>query len=316
MCKEVNSFLDKGKKCLEKKDNVGFIQHLSIAKYIAQEDKDLVLEIETLFAEGLYKLGDYKEAYKVITELLESGKLDEDKKIELLQKKGSILTKEGTLIEAIKIFEELTAIDSEKSKVLGFGNLAWVYLLMYRQGEEDEYLEDYLAKAEYAGIKALDIFNAYTNPELHKRILINMGNIYCCNKKYNQALEIFFKVYDEGDINVLNNIASTYASLGNSKDAENYLDRAEMKALSQKNLYEEAHCYLVRGRISEVLIKDYLTAKDHFTVAFHKFLETDAANEACMCLNRIFDLDSAVNKENISLLKEKLKSGIHKKYSI
>ncbi len=314
---DVKGYLDDAKKCLEKKEFCSFIEKIALAKYLSQDDSDLSLEVGIVFAEGLYKFEKYKKAYEAISELLEVSKLDDEKRSELLHKKGIILAKTGEFTESIKIFEELANMVLKKCKALGFGNLAWVYFLMYRQGQEEEYLEGYLEKAEDFGNKALTIFEAYNNPKLYKKVLINMGNIYWSYEKYSEALEIFFKVYDENDAIVLNNIASVYLSMGNLCEAEKYLEKAEMKALNQKNHYAEAHCFLVRGRISEKILEDYMGAKDNYLIAFNKFLEVNAINEGCVCLNQIFDLNALINKGNVNLLKDKLKSVLQKvfKYS-
>ncbi len=284
------------------------MEKIVLAKHFSQDNSELSLEVAMLYSEGLYKLEEYKKALKAISELLEIGELDDEKRSELLQKKGRILTRMSAFSEALIIFEELANMEPEKCKVLGFGNLAWVYLLMYRQGNKDEYLEGYLEKAKESCDKALAIFDTYNNPELHKKVLINMGNIYWNYEKYNEALKLFFRAYDEDNPNVLNNIASTYVSLGNSCEAEKYLHKAEMKALSQNNYHEEAHCYTIHARISEIFMEDYAEAKNKLLVAFHKLLDSEAINEACTCLDRIRDLDSLINKENINLLKEKIKS--------
>lgn len=313
MRKDVKEYLDEARTKIDKKDVVGFTENISIAKYLVRDDEELLTEVLLEQSEGFYKLAEYKKAMEVIEELLNQETIkDTEIKLELLRKKGIILGKRGKYEEAIQIFEQLVDEEFLKFKIVGLGNLAGMYMLMYIKNKE----KSYISKAQEHCKEALILFDNFVDNKLYKQININLGTSYWHNEEYEEALEVFLKTYeiDENDPTILNNIATTYVNLKEGEFAEEYLEKAETLAMKQENSYAIANSNLIRGRLAYMVYDDTFKAKDYFLVAFDQFGKINGYIEMCDCLDNMLELDAKINRESITILSKRLKDGLSKSF--
>lgn len=311
VCSDVNGYLNEARKFLKEKNIVGFIENVSFAKYLAKDDEELLVEVLIEQSDGLYKLAEYEHTYEMIEDLLNNRTVKDVKtRLELLRKKGIMLCKFGVFEEAINIFNQLIEEEHVKFKIMGLGNLAWAYMVLYQKNKD----KSNITKAREYCKQALVLLETYNDTKLYKEILNNHGNTFWYSNEFEEALEVFLEIYklDNNDLNALNSIATTFVSLGEGANAKIYLDQAEKLALKEDNNYAMANITLIHGRIADQIYEDTLKAKDYYLVAFDQFSKTNAFLEMCTCLDNMLDLDAKINKESINILRERLQDGLSK----
>lgn len=302
---QVALYIEKANGALAEEDISGFWKNIGVAKYIAQNDENM-LEVMQCEALALYRLHEYPQAVDLIEQILKSA--EGENRGKFLRKKGVSLVKMGEYLEALNVFHCLIREYPDQS-VWGIGNLGWVYIYLYQSKGEYEHL----LKAEEYCRMALQLCS--DDKDLYKKIIINMGNIEWLKCDYEKALHLFLEAADMDSKNptILNNIAAVYINIAKENHhlrgkIEEYLSMAESIAEQTKNDFEMGQTYLIRARLSVEVDQDFITGKDLFLVAYDRFVSVHAFPEALKTLNRILTLDHQMNRESIELLEERFKS--------
>ena len=161
---------------------------------------------------------------------------------------GDRLTTEGKTDEAIAAFSEVSNMfdrrmshDDKEMCVRAHINLS---LLWIEKGN--------LINALEVLMNALEISEDIKNSELTMGILNNMGYIYLTFEHYEEAAEYFSRAEElnrglgapDTDFLIFNNLAGTYASLGNGALAKEYLGKLRSLKVNDASIRESAPYYI------------------------------------------------------------------------
>ncbi|AZR72545.1 hypothetical protein BBF96_03585 [Anoxybacter fermentans] len=296
----IEPYLEKAKQGLKEGNYRNFMENISIAKYLTKFHSKNKQEVFYLYIKGLYKLNDYKAAIQVLSEAFPM--FEGETKYDLLNLKGLILGRLGDYKDSIQIFEELAKLDEYLSiKIKAINNLAWAYLYLFKVESDPSFLI-LAAKRCNEAIKKFDLFD---DNILKKKILVNLGTAYWFQKKFDQALETFFEAqkFMQDDPKLFNNIASTFARLGNQEKAMEYLKKAELLADKMNNLFEKAQSYRILAELAE-FNQDYMQAVDYYLVAYDLYTSIQAFRESLECQDEIDRLTYLIKQESREIMKE------------
>lgn len=283
-----------------------FMYYISIAHHYAEGDNSQITNVLVELANGYYAFKKYEKCIELIDSIFLENLACGDAKFDLMRLQGISFGNIGKLKEAIGIFESLAQEDSVEVKIMGLGNLGWIYNLLVMDGEKDEYVGKVITCCK----EALRLINPETHSKLWSDISINLGTAYWYGTWSEKALEIFLeaeKVMPEYP-KLLNNIASLYVGLNNNEMAQEYLKRSEKIAERQNDLCTMGHINRIQGWLAETLIEDYMMAKEYYLIAHDYFLSIDALFEASTCFAKNLELNELINKESLCLLSQKLKT--------
>ncbi|AZR73726.1 hypothetical protein BBF96_10220 [Anoxybacter fermentans] len=302
----IEPYLEKAKQSLEEKDFKRFIENIVIAKHLTKSYTEYRPEVLYQYAIGLYKLGDYKGAYEEIEEAIVVQ--EPEKKYNLIKIKGIILGKLGALEDAVQIFERLSKLDEyPRIKIGAINNLAWVYVYLFKQKSDSEFLKKAIEKCN----SLITQFNLFDDNDLRGKVLINLGTVYWYQKNFKESLDVFNEAlkYVKDHPRLFNNLASVYVQLGETEKAYEFIDKAELIADRTKNYFEKAQSYVILAELSEYN-EDYLRAIDYYQVALDHFISVQAPLEIYECFDNILRLQAKINRESIKLMKENFKNKV------
>ncbi|AZR72169.1 hypothetical protein BBF96_01415 [Anoxybacter fermentans] len=299
-------YYEEAKKMLEKKDLVGFIENISIAKLLAEKNKDLYAQVTYLKAKGLYFFRKFDKVLEAIDEALKYNEGTEQ--IRLQKLKGLIYGYRGLYKKAIKIFKDtLNQTDNPHLLIELYINIAWANLSFYRINEKEELLEE--AK-KYLDL-AREYFDDLENNYKKKLILLNYSDYYSLKKDYDKAIEMLEeakKYCEEKDLPLIyNSLAELHIEHEEFNLVEQYLHKAEVIANKHNNLFEVARALYIKG-IVETLEEDWVRAKDSFYVALDNFNRVHAYRNAFECFIKIIELSQYFKLDCITSFKENIKS--------
>lgn len=302
---EVALYREKAMYGKEQRDFFEFARNIALAEDKARGNAQMLKEIYLEEVNGLFHFYEYQKGIEVVEEALKMVEDGDEIERELLFKKGKGLVYLGKWSEAREIFEHTYNVGSKKLQLWSLISLMWVLGYMFDKSRDKGLLE----QARQYGLKALELCED-EDVAFKARASRNLGMIYWYMKDYEKALGMFFEanaIFEGQNPNVLNNVAATYVSVENVDLAQDFVNKAERLAEEQKNAFELAKSYFIRGKIEEELVNDYIHAKDYYLIAYDSFIDANAYQEAFKMMRRISDLDKKLDEESIAIFSRKMK---------
>ncbi len=305
MSPDITTYMDRIKESIEKQKYRQFIEDITCALNLSGNNE----EVRMLYVCGLMRFGNFKEALGEINDLLKNFEISEEDRVNLLRKKSVILCGLDDFQSAKCICMRLCKNDVSDVKVIGYCDLARVYLHEYVNSELGD--KDLIEEAVNNARKAASLLSEENSKNLCQEVLMNLGIAYWYTEDYSQALRAFKEVYilSEGeDTHVMISIADTYICLGDYELANEHLNKAELLNLSDS--YQLGYIHLARATISYLHHQDLAQAREYILLAYDNFVYINACMEVGHCLNLILYLDYIINVESIDFLINKLSSAM------
>lgn len=300
-------YTNSAKKMLEKKDLLGFVENITSAIFLCQQDGEVLAEATFLRVKGLMDLSQHQKALEYVDEAISFN--TGEKVYKLKEFKGKAKGYLGDLEGSISIFKELLKETAEiNSLVDTYINIAWINLTVNKEKNE-EALEE--AK-KYLDL-AMEHFSELTNSRKW-RVLNNLSIYYYYKKNFDKAIEMlesaleFCSERDQAYIYAnLAEIALEYGDgqVSYAEQIKHYTAQTELIGTKYKDDIIVARGFYIRA-MSELKENQLFTALDILYLALEYYRKAEAFSLAFDCLVRIYKIMDEYKIERLEYLNRSL----------